>query len=491
MISRLEVLLKEIERLDASLAADLRQEATKLSSRREFGLNFERRKPETVQLYGRKVRRGDKVQILSERGASPSSAGETKYRVLSAKGAGPQRIVDLVQVDEVENQIQGIPVEDLVVIADFRDPIYPGLRSTGKVERGVDKPYHAVINAENFHALEALLYTHEGKVDAIYIDPPYNTGAKDWKYNNNYVDGKDAYRHSKWLSFMERRLEMAKRLLNPKDSMLIVTIDEKEYLRLGLLLEQTFPNAIIQMVSSVINQSGVARDREFYRADEYLFFVFIGESRVIAHNENMLVPNEEHVGKKIDIWRRLLRSGTNARRVDGVRQFYPFWIDPQRKSIHSVGDFLPLGESPSSVTPPKKGLVPCWPIRSDHTEGCWQLSADTARALIEKDFIKLGAYSASKQRWSISYLRTAERKRIESGEIVEAGRDGNGALIFEYVDASSRTRNPVTVWNKKSHNAGAGGSNILRALLPGRKFPFPKSLYAVEDALRFFCCFES
>ena len=87
-----------------------------------------------------------------------------------------------------------------------------------------------------------------GKVDCIYIDPPYNTGARDWKYNNDYVDDDDAYRHSKWLAFMERRLLLAKELLNPDDSVLIVTIDEKEYLRLGLLLEQTFPEASIQMV---------------------------------------------------------------------------------------------------------------------------------------------------------------------------------------------------------------------------------------------------
>mgnify|MGYP000909445268 CR=1 FL=1 len=80
--------------------------------------------------------------------------------------------------------------------------------------------------------MQLLEYLYAGKVDCIYIDPPYNTGAKDWKYNNDYVDGNDAYRHSKWLSFMQRRLKLAKKLLNPADSVLIVTIDEKEYLHL-------------------------------------------------------------------------------------------------------------------------------------------------------------------------------------------------------------------------------------------------------------------
>ena len=135
-----------------------------------------------------------------------------------------------------------------------------------------------MIEGENYHALEALTYTHRGKIDAIYIDPPYNTGAKDWKYNNDYVEGDDLYRHSKWLAFMERRLHLAKKLLNPKTSVLIITIDEKEYLRLGLLLEQTFPEARIQMISTVINPKGVSRGEGFRRSDEYIYFVMFANA---------------------------------------------------------------------------------------------------------------------------------------------------------------------------------------------------------------------
>ena len=78
-------------------------------------------------------------------------------------------------------------------------------------ETGV--PFHAVIDGENYHALQLLQFMYEGQVDCIYIDPPYNTGARDWTYNNNFVDVKDTYRHSKWLSFMEKRLRLARALL--------------------------------------------------------------------------------------------------------------------------------------------------------------------------------------------------------------------------------------------------------------------------------------
>jgi adenine-specific DNA-methyltransferase len=103
-----------------------------------------------------------------------------------------------------------------------------------------------------------LIFPYERKVDCIYIDPPYNTGARDWKYNNDYVDDNDSWQHSKWLTFMSKRLRLAKRLLNPDSGVLIVTIDEHEVHHLGCLLEQEFPTATVQMATIVINQKGVA-----------------------------------------------------------------------------------------------------------------------------------------------------------------------------------------------------------------------------------------
>src|SRR5438093_1294490 len=183
----------------------------------------------------------------------PKKSDETLWRVVGSERAARAAKLESVaprvpnsgepigQALEAHHETRTAALDDLVVVAEFRDPIYPGLVSTGKVARGRDKPFHTVINAENFHALQTLLFTHRGKVDCIYIDPPYNSGARDWKYNNHYVESDDLYRHSKWLAFMERRLLLAKELLDPASSVLIVAIDEREVHRLGLLLEQTFP----------------------------------------------------------------------------------------------------------------------------------------------------------------------------------------------------------------------------------------------------------
>lgn len=100
-------------------------------------------------------------------------------------------------------------------------------------------PNHILIEGDNLEALTALAYTHEGKIDVIYIDPPYNTGNKDFVYNDSYVDSEDSYRHSKWLSFMSRRLKIAKRLLSDR-GVIFISIDDNEQSQLKLLCDEAF-----------------------------------------------------------------------------------------------------------------------------------------------------------------------------------------------------------------------------------------------------------
>lgn len=263
-MSRLTDLIAQAKNKDADLGRELEREFKALASRRSFGLNFERHTPETVELPGRPIRKGDKVRILPPRG-STDKGDKRLWKVVRTLKEGGARVAQLDLIGAETPEVQTVPVEDLIVVAEFRDYIYPGLVSTGKVERGGGKPCHTVINGENFHALEALTFTHRGKVDVIYIDPPYNSGARDWKYNNDYVEGDDLYRHSKWLAFMERRLLVASQLINKRNGVLIVAIDDKELPRLGLLLEQVFPDAGIDMVTTIINPRGKYRKGRFAR----------------------------------------------------------------------------------------------------------------------------------------------------------------------------------------------------------------------------------
>jgi adenine-specific DNA-methyltransferase len=477
-VSRLTDLISKAKAKDPQLGDDLEREYRALSSRLSFGLNFERHRPEAVELPQRPVRRGDKVRVLPERG-STAKGDQRLWLVRKIIKDGEKKRADLELLDESAEPNSEL-VDDLVVVAEFRDIIYPGLVSTGKVSRGGDKPYHTVINGENFHVLKALTWTHRGKVDAIYIDPPYNTGAKDWKYNNDYVESDDLYRHSKWLAMMERRLLLAKELLNPADSVLIVTIDEKEYLRLGLLLEQVFPDARIQMVTSIVNpRAGVARPDEFTRTEEFVYVAQFGASRVLVAPMSGEEPPTQN---KSPIWFSLMRTGTNSSREARPNLFYPIWLKPDG-TLHSIGDSISLETDRKTVRPPSPKLISVWPIRPDGSENTWQLGPASLRIRFLEGAARV---NASGTRSTINYLRTAEKRRIDDGEIEVLGKDESGALILRHREGATRLTRPRTVWASPAHDAGLYGSTLLRSVIPNRKFPFPKSLYVVEDALRFF-----
>jgi adenine-specific DNA-methyltransferase len=227
-MARLEDLIKDIA--DPSLRNQIAGEVGRLKARKKFGLVFEEHLPEVVQLPGLAVKPGARVAKRNEKLAGfflvKSVVNGKKVSIAPERGG----------TEEIAAK------DDLVVVKRFGEPMYPALVPVDRVVRASGKPYHTLINADNFHALQLLLYCYEAKVDVIYIDPPYNSGARDWKYNNDYVDRADQYRHSKWLSMMKRRLELAKRLLKP-DGVLIVTVDENEVGHLSVLLGACPSNA--------------------------------------------------------------------------------------------------------------------------------------------------------------------------------------------------------------------------------------------------------
>jgi adenine-specific DNA-methyltransferase len=482
-MSRLTELIGQVRDRDPSLGAELEREYRTLSSRRAFGLNFERHRPEAVELPGRPIRRGDKVRILPPRGST--DRGERRlWRVARIEKVNGERIGHLQPLDdEADGEQRTAATDDLVVVAEFRDPIHPGLVPTGRVQRGGDKPAHTVINGENFHVLKALTYTHRGKMDAIYIDPPYNTGAKDWKYNNDYVEGDDLYRHSKWLAFMERRLLLAKELLDPELSVLIVTIDEKEYLRLGLLLEQVFPEARIQMVSSVTNPKGVVRAGDFARVNEYLFFVLLGAAEV-GRQPPRWAADYEHDQRQAVPWQSLRRSDIDSARHGPTyrpRQFYPIYVNTRTGVIEDIGEPIPK-ELDRSAVPAKPGTDTVFPVRPDGTEIVWGVTDETLRRLHAEGFVSSGNRTPDKpQTWSIKYLTSGRASDIREGRAEVVGRNPDGSVIAEYL--SDRAKMPPNQWHHSSHNAQHYGTLVNQALIPGRRFPFPKALYAVEDCL--------
>jgi adenine-specific DNA-methyltransferase len=295
----------------------------------------------------------------------------------------------------------------------------------------------------------------------------------------------NGYRHSKWLAMMERRLLIAKELLNPADSVLIVTIDEKEYLRLGLLLEQTFAAAAIQMISVSINPAAVARKGFFGRSDEYYFFLRLGvagASPLLLRSDWVTTKGRTHQGNIR--WDLLRRSGSSPLRQGHPGTFYPVYIHADGSAIHSIG--RPL-ESPSvnraSVVPPE-GMVAVWPIRKNGTEGRWSIGPDAVEDLRRQGYLRLGEYKG--EQTPIYYLAKGEVEKIEAGQYQVTGRESDGSVRTTELEGDERPVVPGSQWRIPAHDSTQYGSRLLAKIIPDRIFPYPKSLYAVEDALRFF-----
>lgn len=461
----LDELVTQIENPD--LRARIAVEVEKLAKQKKFGLVFEEHLPECTPLWDIPVKAGRKAALKT---------GHVNdfYTVLKIEDG----VATCLNKDK--SATAEFPVEELVCVAEFGEPIYPYLKPIDTVcnAPGSDL-WHTLIEADNYHALQLLEYLYAGKVDCIYIDPPYNTGARDWKYNNDYVDNNDQYRHSKWLSMMQKRLKIAKKLLNPNDSVLIVTIDEKEYLHLGCLLEEMFPEANMQMISSVINPYGTQRLNEFSRNDEYIFFLMFGRSQPAG------IVNED--APEQSYWKTFRRGDLASRRGQpkgGKAQFYPIYVDDLTRKIVSIGDPI-AHEVDRHTVQGMPGCTTVFPLRDDGTEMNWCVRPEAARALLEKGYIKAGtANYKTQQIYPILYLRSGTIDDIDSGKLVIDGYADDNSIIAHYVQQKEQM--PQTNWHFKEHSARDYGSNLIRDIFKDKRFTFPKSLYAVKDCLFLF-----
>jgi len=454
---------------DEALRARLEQEINRLSKTKKFGLVFEEHLPECTPLYDISVKRGYTV-------AKKTGVVSEMYEVNSIKDG------IATCYHKVTGEKEDIPVEDLVSVAQFGEPIYPYLKPIDSICNAPDSDlWHTLIEADNYHALQLLEYLYAGKVDCIYIDPPYNTGARDWKYNNDYVDGADSYRHSKWLSMIQKRLKIAKKLLNPDDSVLIVTIDEKEYLHLGCLLEEMFPNANIQMVSTLIAPQGNPRVNQFNRVDEYIYFVGFGSAKPeLLPLSDEWRRNAEDTRTLRLLWQTLMRTGNDSMRANAPNCFYPIFVSEDGKQFKGVGKPLALNEDRTKVKAPD-GCVAIWPIHSDGTEARWNHSPESLLEIQKKGYVKLGKFTD--RGMAISYLLRGQIQKVESGLFKIEGYNEDGSIIS---NSEVRMIDPGTQWSISSHDATRSGSQLLKQIFLEKRFTFPKSLYATHDAIRFY-----
>ncbi|MCM1566339.1 MAG: hypothetical protein NC238_10400 [Dehalobacter sp.] len=326
--------------------------------------------------------------------------------------------------------------EKIVLECKEKLPILDDIKEK-EIINDTDQPINILIEGDNYHALSVLNYTHRGIVDIIYIDPPFNVGKKTWKYNNNYVDKEDNYKHSKWLNFIKNRLVLAKNLLKD-DGCLICAIDENELNTLGLLLEQIFPTFSIECIVVVHNPRGIQGDNFAY-CHEYAYFVH---------------PKGKYIGRKTrevedQEYEPLKKWGGSSDRSPGGNVFYPiFFKDGQ---IVKIGTTPPDDFHPDKpVTILEDGTIEIWPI-DENGEGKWR------------------------------YANESLPDKVDSIRLAKVG----GVFQVQLLKSEDRLK---TVWTDTKYDANAYGTQLLKQILgPDADFPYPKSLYTVKDCIEIVC----
>lgn len=325
--------------------------------------------------------------------------------------------------------------ENIVLDGQKNIPVLKEIKDR-KVNKSESEDFNFLIEGDNYHALSVLNYTHRNKIDVIYIDPPYNTGATDWKYNNDYVDDNDQWRHSKWISFMSHRLWLARNLLSNK-GVLVCTIDDNEQEALGLLLQQIFPDRNISCITIVHNPAGIQGDNFSY-THEYAYFVYPKNGRFIG--QQVREETDEDTRNFRDV------TGEDSLRTAAANCFYPVLV----KDGEVVG-FGPVCDNnfhPSMNIKRNDGIIEIYPVDPQKVERKWRF----ARQTVEEVKSELKAkYIKARGVWDI--IRTKNKFNFK------------------------------TVWTDSKYSANNHGTQLLNQILSNGSFSFPKSLYAVKDCL--------
>ncbi|MBP6912353.1 MAG: site-specific DNA-methyltransferase [Candidatus Pacebacteria bacterium] len=341
--------------------------------------------------------------------------------------------------------------EDVVLQCETNIPLLKEVKSR-KLVSDNSLPTNILIEGDNYHSLSVLNYTHRGAVDVIYADPPYNTGATDWRYNNDYVDKNDNFRHSKWISFMEKRLRLAKNLLK-ENGIICVTIDDYEISRLILLMEEIFGEFNhLGTVPIRNNPAGRSTTKGISITHEYAVFFGKTESAFVSRldrNQSQIDRYDEKDANGAFEWVNFRKPG--SMREESPKMYYPIFAtkDSIRLPKLTWDDNL---EDYQLLEKPKKGEEIIYPIDDDGKQRRWRWGIE--RFMNEQD----------------EFQSRIQKSKLQ---IYVKGRMNEDGIL------------PMTWWDKKEYSSTAYGTNLLKDIFAELQiFSYPKSLYAVMDSLR-------
>ena len=316
--------------------------------------------------------------------------------------------------------------------------------------------FNFLLEGDNLHSLYLLEKTHKERIDAIYIDPPYNTGNQDFVYDDKMVGKEDAFRHSKWISFMEKRLRIARGLLKP-EGVIFISIDDNEYCALKMLCDEIFDDRNYQATITYVRKtSGKQDSSNFAKSTEYILvysktglwqcnYLTAGERVTKRYNKVDAITNKAY--REVD----LRKTGTNDRREDRPNLYYPFYFNEKTQDLFC--EAKPLEKVP-------EGYIEIYPIKADGTDGSWRWEVPTAQSQINL----LTAHIMPKYKHLGKYT-VYEKDFIDKKEEV-------------------RTVKEHTFWHRKEFNSDNAVTDFTSLGFNNKDFSFPKSVDLIKHILQ-------
>lgn len=340
-----------------------------------------------------------------------------------------------------------------------------------------------LIEGDNLASLQLLLKTHRSKIDLIYIDPPYNTGQNDFIYDDSFVDKEDGFRHSKWLSFMDKRLKISRELLS-HDGVLVISIGYHELNNLILLCEALFFGK--QVVTITVQTSGGKPSGGFNYLQEYLVFV----------TKKDFVPNPVQFagGNTRSPFEGLtLATFTQTQRPN---QTYPVFIDKKTMHIVGCGESLAdrvkngrytgdLADFKFDYSEAPEGTVALWPVSSKGGHCVWRLISKRLIDDWRKGYIKVSKNKSkvNPNEYSVQYLPEGVIKKVETGELKVVGTEPNAPTLV-FGDNQTVGSDIPTIWAEKDFFTTKGTAEVKDVFCGEKRFSYPKPVTLVSEVIR-------
>ena len=342
--------------------------------------------------------------------------------------------------------------------------------------------YNFILEGDNLHSLRLLEKTHKGRIDVIYIDPPYNTGNKDFVYDDAYVDDLDGFKHSKWISFMSERLKIARNLLT-SDGVIAISIGYQEVHNLVVLCQEMFDTKQVTCVT--VQTSGGKPNGGFNYVQEYLVFIAPRDFEPNTMNFTGGIERSPFEGLTLSTFTKVTRPN----------QAYPIFIDKKTMNIVGIGKTLTerinegsytgeLEDFPFDYDEAPDGTVALWPISSKGAECVWRLIPSRLKRDWEKGYIKVGKNKskANPNEFSVQYLPEGVIQKVESGELEVVGQEPDAPTLVFGKNKTVGSEIP-TIWTEKDFYTTKGTAGA-KDIFGDKRFSYPKPLELITEILR-------